>query len=92
MPTIKIPTPLRPYTNGEGEIYLPGETVEDLLTAVIDRHPSLERHLFGDDNQLRPFVNLFLDDENVNQLEGLQTSLSDMDTILIIPSIAGGRS
>jgi molybdopterin converting factor small subunit len=91
MPTIKIPTPLRPYSNGEGVIHLPGETVEDLLTAVIDRHPSLEKHLFGDDHQLRPFVNLFLEDVNVNQLEGLQTPLKDTDTVLIIPSIAGGR-
>ena len=91
MPTIKIPTPLRPYADGESEINLPADTVADLLSAVIDRHPGLEKHLFGDDNQLRPFVNLFLDDENINQLEGMGTPLRDTDTILIIPSIAGGK-
>jgi adenylyltransferase/sulfurtransferase len=90
MPTIKIPTPLRPYANGEGIIELPAENVDELLAALVDRHPGLEKHLYGDNHQLRPFVNLFLDEENVNQLEGLQTPLKESDTLLIIPSIAGG--
>ena len=90
MPTLKIPTPLRPYANGEGVINLPGETVSEVLSAVIERHPELKKHLFNDEEKLRPFVNLFLGQENINQLEGLQTALKDSDTLLIIPSIAGG--
>lgn len=90
MPTIKIPTPLRPYASGESTISLPGETVAEVLDAVVVRHPDLKKHLFGDDGQLRPFVNLFLQEENVNQLQGLETPLAEGDLVLIIPSIAGG--
>lgn len=90
MPEIKIPTPLRPYASGESAISLPGQTVGEVLDAVVERHPQLEKHLFGEDGQLRPFVNLFLKEENVNQLQGLDTPLGEGDTILIIPSIAGG--
>jgi adenylyltransferase/sulfurtransferase len=90
MPTLKIPTPLRPYANGEGVMNLPGETVAEVLGQVTERHPSLKKHLFNDEDKLRPYVNLFLGEENVNQLEGLQTPLEEGDTLLIIPSIAGG--
>jgi len=90
MPTLKIPTPLRPYTSGESAITLPGKTVAELLQAAVQRHPELKKHLFNDDNQLRPFVNLFLKEENVNHLGGLDTPLAEEDTVLIIPSIAGG--
>ena len=90
MPTLKIPTPLRPYADGESALTLPGEVVEDVLEAAVEAHPMLKKHLFNDKGQLRPYVNLFLDEENVNQLEGLQTPVVDEDTLLIIPSIAGG--
>jgi molybdopterin synthase sulfur carrier subunit len=90
MPTVKIPAPLRPYTNGEGTISLPGKTVGEVLSALVERHPGLKKHLFKDDESLRPFVNLFLGEENVNQLDGLKTSLEENDIVLIIPSIAGG--
>ena len=90
MPVLKIPTPLRPYAGNQGTFNLPGETVAEILEGVVDEHPMLEKHLFADDGSLRPFVNLFLGEENVNQLEGLETPLKEEDTILIIPSIAGG--
>jgi adenylyltransferase/sulfurtransferase len=90
MPTLKIPTPLRPYANGQSDLDLPGSDVAAVLEAAVEEYPLLKKHLFNDEDQLRPFVNLFLDEENVNQLDGLNTSLSDQDTLLIIPSIAGG--
>ena len=90
MPILKIPTPLRPYAAGEGVITLPGATVSEVLNAVVERHPELKKHLFNNEEKLRPFVNIFLGEENVNQLEGLATSLEEDDTLLIIPSIAGG--
>ena len=90
MPKLKIPSPLRPYAGGEAAVELNGETVAEVINALIDRHPGLKKHLFSDDNSLRPFVNLFLDDVNVNQLDGMETPLKDDDTVLIIPSIAGG--
>lgn len=90
MPNLIIPTPLQSYTSGESTISLPGETVAELLEAVVERHPKLNRFLFGNDGQLQPFVNLFLNEINVIQLQGLETPLAEEDTILIIPFIAGG--
>jgi len=90
MPTLKIPTPLRPYAEGQSTLTLHGENVEEVLEGVVETYPMLKKHLFNDGGTLRPFVNLFLGEENVNQLEGLKTPLSDGDTLMIIPSIAGG--
>ncbi len=91
MPTLKIPTPLRPYADGKSTITVSGEVVSDILEAAVDLYPELKKHLFDDDHQLRPFVNLFLGEDNVNQLEGMETRLDENDTLLIIPSIAGGQ-
>ncbi len=91
MPQLKIPTPLRPYTEGESTLSLEGGNVAEMLTAAVNLHPQLKKHLFNEDDQLRPFVNIFLGEENINELDGLQTKLTENDTLLIIPSIAGGR-
>ena len=90
MPALKIPTPLRPYAGGESTLLLPGEDVAEVLEAAMASYPELKKHLYNDDGQLRPFVNVFLGEENINQLDGLDTTLEENDTLLIIPSIAGG--
>jgi adenylyltransferase/sulfurtransferase len=60
------------------------------MQEVTDRFPALRPHLFNGDGQLRPFVNLFLNDENIRDLQGLETPLSTDDRLMLIPSIAGG--
>lgn len=90
MPNLKIPTPLRPYAGGQSTLNLPGNQVSHVLEAAVKEHPQLEKHLFNEENQLRPFINLFLGEDNINQLQGLNTALKEDDTLLIIPSIAGG--
>lgn len=90
MPALKIPTPLRPYAAGESTLLLPGEDVAEVLEAAVMSYPELKKHLYNDDGQLRPFVNVFLGEDNINQLDGLDTTLEENDTLLIIPSIAGG--
>jgi molybdopterin converting factor small subunit len=90
MPNLKIPTPLRPYAGGNSTISVPGEMVVDVLNATVESYPELKKHLYNDEGELRPFVNVFLGEDNIKQLEGLQTQLDDDDTLLIIPSIAGG--
>lgn len=90
MPTIKIPAPLRPYADGQRALILPGRNVAEILEEIVTLYPELKKHLYGDDTQLRPFVNLFLGDENIKGLQGLDTPLTEGDIILIIPSIAGG--
>jgi len=91
MPTLKIPTPLRPYADGQIEVIVQGQTVIEVLHDLVNQHPSLEKHLFSTENKLRPYVNLFLGDEDVRYLQGEATILKEDDKLRIIPSIAGGK-
>jgi len=90
MPKLKIPTPLRPYANGQSEVAVQGGKVADALADLTTQHPNLRQHIFNDAGELRPFVNLFLNDEDVRYLNGVETPLKESDLLRIIPSIAGG--
>lgn len=87
---IQIPTPLRGFAGGQGEVEVEGATVGEALSDLTRRHPELARHLYTDDGALRSFVNVFLNDEDSRHLEGLDTPVQAGDSLLIIPSIAGG--
>lgn len=90
MAKLRIPTPLRPYAQGQTEVSIKGQTVREALAGVIEQYPTLKPHLFATNGELRPFVNLFLNDEDVRQLHGLDTALNENDRLMLIPSIAGG--
>jgi MoaD family protein len=90
MPSLRIPTPLRTYAEGQSEIELQGSTVNDVMDDLVAKHPALRPHLFNGDGQLRPFVNLFLNEDNVRDLQGMDTPLNEGDRLMLIPSIAGG--
>jgi len=90
MPVLRIPTPLRTYTGGQNEINLRGQTVSEAMSDLVVQHPSLQKHLFNGEGSLRPFINLFLGEENIKDLQGMETPLQDDDRLLLIPSIAGG--
>ena len=89
MATIKIPTPLRAYTEGQAVVNVGGENVQQILSDLIEKHPALQQHLFEGD-ELRSFVNVFIGENNVRDLDGMDTSISEGDKLRIIPSIAGG--
>jgi len=88
--TVEIPTPLRRFTGDAAAVAVEGTTVGAALAALVERHPSLGRHLYSDEGKLRSFVNVFLNDRDVRHLQAGETPLSDGDTVSIIPSIAGG--
>lgn len=90
MPTIRIPPVLRPQTGGEAEITADGATVGDALRALTAAHPDTESQLFGAEGDLNRYVNVYLNDEDVRVLQGLDTAASDSDTIVILPAMAGG--
>ena len=90
MPNLKIPTPLRSYTDGQSEIAVQGQTVGQALDDLTARYPALRQHLFNGKDELRPFVNLFLNEEDIRHLEGVDTPLNEGDRLMLIPSIAGG--
>ena len=90
MPTIKVPPVLRSNTDGEAEVSVDGATVGDALSALAERYPSTREQLFSADGQLNRYVNVYLNDEDVRVLGGLDTSASDSDTVVILPAMAGG--
>ena len=92
MATIKIPPVLRPSVGGEKEVLAGGETVGAVLSALADQHPGTQSQLFSGDGQLNRYVNVYLNDEDVRVLEGLDTSVGERDTLVILPAMAGGCS
>ena len=88
MTTIRIPTPLRPYTGGNSAVAVSGGTVGEALADLTRLHPQLRPHLY-DGDELRSFVNVYLNKEDVRGLQGAQTAVAAADTLMIIPSIAG---
>ena len=90
MATVKIPPVLRPSTGGEREISAGGENVGAVLNALADQHPATKGQLFGDNGDLNRYVNVYLNDEDVRVLEGLDTPVGESDTLVILPAMAGG--
>jgi len=90
MPTILIPTPLRPYTEKRDAVDADGSTVGELLANLTNRHTGLKQHLYNEQGKLRSFVNIYVNDEDIRYLQKEQTPVSAGDTVSIIPSVAGG--
>ncbi|HEX9530465.1 MAG TPA: ubiquitin-like small modifier protein 1 [Acidimicrobiales bacterium] len=88
--TVRIPTQLRPLTGGAGEVALDGSTVGEVLKALDAAHPGFGERLFDDGGRLRRFVNVFLADEDVRHLQGVDTPVAPGQTLSIIPAVAGG--
>ena len=81
---------LRSSTGGEKEVAAEGENVGEVLRAVAEAHPATQSQLFSEDGALNRYVNVYLNDEDVRVLDGLDTSVGSTDTIVILPAMAGG--
>ncbi len=90
--TIHIPTPLRPYAGGRDTLASEGRTVRDVLDHLLGEHAQLRPHLRQDDGRLRSFVNVFVNDRDIRDLDDEATPVGPGDEISIIPSIAGGAT
>jgi molybdopterin synthase sulfur carrier subunit len=88
--TVRIPTQLRELTSGEGEITVEGATVREALSSLETLHPGIGDRLLDDSGQLRRFVNVFLADEDVRFLDGLDTPVQAGQTLSVVPAVAGG--
>ena len=91
MPTVKIPPVLRAETGGEAEVAAGGSNVGEVLRSLVESHPGTERQLFSPEGELNRYVNVYLNDEDVRVLDGLETPVSESDTVVILPAMAGGR-
>jgi sulfur-carrier protein len=92
MPKVKIPPVLRAQTGGESMVEADGGNVGDVLRNLTEAHPDLSRQLFDDAGALNRYVNVYLNDEDVRLLDGLDTSANEGDTVVILPAMAGGSS
>lgn len=88
--TLLIPAALRTHCAGADRLDVQAATVRAALVAAGERHPAFLQYVLARDGVLRPFVNVFLRGSNVRDLQGLDTRLADGDTLMIVPSVAGG--
>ena len=91
MATVRIPPVLRASVGGEREVTAEGTTVGEILNALATDHPDTKGQLFGADGELNRYVNVYLNDEDVRVLGGLDTGVGGSDVIVILPAMAGGR-
>jgi molybdopterin synthase sulfur carrier subunit len=90
MAIVRIPPVLRPSAGGEKELNAEGDSVGDILRSVAESHPDTQSQLFSPDGSLNRYVNVYLNDEDVRVLDGLDTAVGAQDTLVILPAMAGG--
>ena len=88
--SVRIPTPLRKYTDGQSQVEVEGATVGEALANLGEAHPELRKRIFDDSGSVRRFVNVFANDEDIRFQDQLDTGLEEGDQISIVPAIAGG--
>lgn len=90
MATVRIPPVLRPSVGGQKELPADGSSVGAILRSIVEEHPDTQSQLFGPDGGLNRYVNVYLNDEDVRVLDGLDTTVGAQDTLVILPAMAGG--
>lgn len=88
--TIRVPTTLRTLTAGESQVSVDGGTVEEVLSNLEAAHPGFKDKLLDDSGELRRFVNVFVADDDVRFMDGMNTAVPDGETVSIVPAVAGG--
>lgn len=89
--TVHIPTPLRKLTDNQAEVAIEAANVTELVDNLEAAHGGIKEKLLDDSGQIRRYVNLYVNDEDIRFLDGSDTELKDGDTVSIVPAIAGGR-
>jgi molybdopterin synthase sulfur carrier subunit len=90
--TVRIPTTLRPLSGGDKQVEVEPGSLSQVIDSLDAVHPGFKDRLVDDDGSLRKFVNVFVDDDDVRYLEGLDTKVADGITVSIIPAVAGGAA
>lgn len=88
---VRIPTTLRPFTDGASEVQVEAKTVAEALSALDISHPGFSDRILDRSGQLHRFVNLFVSDDDIRFLDGLDTTVTDGSTVAIVPAVAGGH-
>ena len=90
--TVKIPTPLRKLTNNETSVDAVGKTIEQIVESLDSTYPGMRERLIDDNGDLRHFVNIYLNGEDIRYIDGLKSTVNDNDELSIVPAVAGGLS
>lgn len=90
MANVRIPTPLRKYTQGQEEVTIAASNVRELIDSLEAQHPGIRERICDDKGAVRRFVNIFVADEDIRFLDNLDTAVKDGDEVSIVPAIAGG--
>ena len=91
MTTVRIPSPLRRYTNSQSKVQVSGATVQELIDNMEAAYPGVKSRLCDDSGQIKRYVNVFVNGEEIRTLQGAATSVADNDEISIVPAMAGGK-
>jgi len=87
---VRVPTVLRRHTGGERKVQANGTTVAAVLESLVHQFPGLKDELLNEDGQVRQFVNIYVNDEDIRYLDRLETAVGDGDNLAILPAVAGG--
>ena len=90
MSSVFIPSPLRRYTAGQSKVQVSGDTISELIENLERQYPGVKSRLCDDSGQIKRYVNVFVNDEEIRALQGANTRLADKDEITIVPAMAGG--
>jgi molybdopterin converting factor small subunit len=90
MPVLRIPTPWRTYTGGLADIDVVGATAGEVMQSLVDSYPALRPHLYSPRGELRLYVNLFINGENIKTRQGMNTPVDEADRLMLVPAVAGG--
>lgn len=90
MATVFIPTPLRKFTNNTAKLEISGKSVQEVIQTLTTNFPEIKRHLINADGKVPSFINIFVDDDDIRNLQQEQTLIKDNSVISIVPAIAGG--
>jgi len=89
---VRIPTPLRRVTNGQDKVEMDGNTLGQIIESLESSYPGFKERLVDEDGEIRYFVNIYLNGEDVRFLQGMETSTKEGDELSIVPAVAGGAS
>lgn len=90
MATVRIPSPLRRYTNNQSKVQSSGATINEIIENLEVQYPGVKTRLCDDSGQIKRYVNVFVNGEEIRTLQGADTAVSDGDEVSIIPAMAGG--
>lgn len=91
MTTVRIPSPLRRYTQGQSKVESSGANIRELIDNLEAQFPGIQSRLCEEDGQIKRYVNVFVNDEEIRTLQGADTPIAEQDQVSIIPAMAGGR-